>query len=335
MVEKNDKFSSFSSHDISEATSPLEKFAKKVLDRLIKEGAPPLPYYYQIYFFNMLDEESESFRKNIYEMISIEESNENEKDFELERKLKVSFKYTKELLQRTAMIYKNATNIKDILDKYKEEIAYIASKNALEKILQQIYNKVEMIDKKLELELSEVKKLYSKNVEILKEIESNSMFDQRYGVYNKNYFLKVVKKEIKLIDKFLHVSSIVTIKIKDDILKQLSEKDKILANRSVAKIILKTSRRTDTIAHLGDGIFAMLLKNTDRIGASRTVERLADIISNSTVFFEGEEVDINIVGGIVEIKEKKDHTEYVENAINVMKEAEREKMLYKVYEGKK
>jgi diguanylate cyclase (GGDEF)-like protein len=333
MAEKNDKLSSFTPHDLAEATSPLERFAKKVFDKLIQEGVPPLPYYYQIYFFNMLDDEDESFRKNIYEMISIEESNDNEKDFELERKLKLSFKYSKELLQRTALIYKNAINIKEILSKYKDEINYIASKNALEKILKQIYSKIETIDRKLDLELIEVKKIYTKNIEILKEIESNSMFDQRYGVYNKNYFLKIVEKEIKLIDKFFHVSSLVAIKIKDDILKQLSEKDKILANRSVAKIILKTSRRTDTIAHLGDGIFAMLLKNTDRIGASRTVERLADMISNATVFFEGEEVDLNIVGGIVEIKEKKDHIKYVENAITAMKQAEHDGMLYTIYEG--
>ncbi|NPA88272.1 MAG: diguanylate cyclase [Epsilonproteobacteria bacterium] len=334
MTEKDSKFSSIEARDLNEAVSPLEKFAKKVFDKLIEEGVPPLPYYYRIYFFNMLDDEDINFRKHIYEMIAVEESNENEKDFELERKLKLSFKYSKELLQRTAMIYKNANTIKELLNKYADEISFIASPKALEKTLKQFEAKLETINKKLDLELNEVKKLYSKNIEVLKEIESNSMFDQRYGVYNKKYFLKIVQKEIKLIDKFSHVSSVVTIKIKDEILRQLkNEKNIILANRSVSKIILKTSRRTDTVAHLGEGIFAMLLKNTDRIGASKTIERLSDMISTASVFFEGEEVEIQIVGGVVEIKDKKDAKEYVENAINVMREAEEEGMLYKVYEG--
>jgi len=334
MVEKNDKFSSVKAYELNEATTPIEKFAKRVFDKLIEEGVPPIPYYYKIYFFNMLDEEDVEFRKHIYELMAVEESNENEKDFELERKLKQSFKYSKELLQRTAMIYKNANTVKELLQKYANEIPYIASPKALEKTIKSFESKLSTINKKLDLELGEVKKLYSKNIEVLKEIESNSMFDQRYGVYNKNYFLKILEKEIKLIDKFSHISSLVTIKIKDSVLRQLKkEKNIVLANRSVAKIILKTSRRTDTVAYLGDGIFGMLLKNTDRVGASKTIERLSDMISSAVVFFEGEEVEISIVGGIVEIKEQKDAKEYVEMAIQIMREAEDEDMLYKVYEG--
>jgi len=334
MTEKDKKFSSLQAKDLNEADSPLEKFAKKVFDRLIQEGVPPLPYYYKIYFFNMLDNEEESFRKSIYEMIAVEESNESEKDFELERKLKLSFKYSKELLQRTALIYKNSSFLKDILQEYLKEIPLITSPKALQKTVKALESKLETINRKFELEMQEVKKLYGCNVKVLKEIESNSMFDQRYGVYNKNYFLKMVEKEIKLISKFSHISSLVTIKVKEDILKHLNkEKNIILANRSVAKIILKTSRRTDTVAHIGDGVFAMLLKNTDRIGASKTIERLSDIISNAVLFFEGEEIEIQIVGGVIEMKDSFLADEYLQKAIEVMKEAEKDDMLYKVYEG--
>lgn len=334
MIQKDDKFSSIEAKDITEASTPIEKFAKKVFDKLIEDGVPPIPYYYKIYFYNMLDEEDSDFRKHVYEMITVEESNEGEKDFELERKLKQSFKYSKELLQRTALIYKSANNLKELMSKHLEEIQFIASPKALEKTVKNFENKLDVIYKKLELELDEVKKLYSKNIEVLKEIESNSMFDQRYGVYNKNYFLKIVDKEIKLIGKFSHVSSIVVIKVRDEVLKQLKkEKNIILANRSVAKIILKTSRRTDSVAYLGENMFAMLLKNTDRVGASKTIERLSDMISNAAVFFEGEEVEINIAGGLVELKTQKDANEYLQNAIEAMREAESENMLYKVYEG--
>ncbi|MEO1927114.1 MAG: diguanylate cyclase [Nautiliaceae bacterium] len=334
--EKNSKLSTSSNvvAGLNEVSTPLEEFAKKVFDKLIEEGVPPIPYYYKIYFFNLLDEEPESFRKQVYEYISLEETNELEKDLEIEKKLKRSFKYSKELLQHTAILYKNSQAIKEIFNKYKNETAYVANPKLFEKLLQSFEERLGKMHEKLEKELSQIKRLYSKNVEILKDIESNSFFDSRYGIYNKNFFLREVKKETKLIEKFKHNSSVVLLKITDEIINALkSEKSKILLNRSVAKIMLKTSRRTDIVAHLGDGVFGMLLKHTDRIGACRTVERLSDIITNSAIFLEGEEITIQIVSGIVEIKIEDEVDSILQHALEMMQKAEKDGVLYYVYEG--
>ena len=328
-----EKYSSKVVNGLNEPSSPLEKFAKKVFDKLIEDGVPPLPSYYKVYFFNLLEDEPLDFKKQIYEIIALEDSHEVDKDFELEKKLKLSFKYTKELLQHTAIVYKSTSQLREILANQVKEISHIASPKILEKLITQLENKIDLVYKKIEKENKLIKQLYAKNVEIIKEIESNSLFDPKYGVYNKSYFIKLIEKEIKLISKFSHVSSIVVLKLKDNILTPLSEKGKILANRSLAKILLKTSRRTDEIAHLGDGVFAMLLKHTDRIGAGRTVERIADMIGNAAIFLEGEELELSIVGGIAEIKEQKEAEKYLEEALKAMKEAEKEDILYMVYEG--
>jgi diguanylate cyclase (GGDEF)-like protein len=333
--EKNDKFSTVNVvASLNEPSSPLEEFAKKVFDKLIEENVPPIPYYYKMYFLNMLDEEPESFRNQVYEFITLEETNELEKDLEIEKKLKQSFKYSKELLQHTAVLYKNSQAIKEIFEKYKQETAHIANPKLFERLISTFEEKLKKINEKFENELNQIKQLYSKNVEILKDIESNSVFDARYGIYNKKFFLRELKKEIRLIEKFKHKSSVVTLKIKDSVINSMkSEKSKILLNRSVAKIMLKTSRRTDVIAHLGDGVFAMLLKHTDRIGACKTVERLSDTISNSAIFLEGEEINIQIVSGIVEIVNNEDVELCLSHAIMMMEKAEKEDMLYFVYEG--
>jgi GGDEF domain-containing protein len=329
----DEKYSSKKIADLNEPTSPLEKFAKKVFDKLIEDGVPPLPSYYKVYFFNLLEDEPVDFKKQIYEIISLEDSHEVDKDFELEKKLKLSFRYTKELLQHTAIVYKNTTQLREILANQLKEISHITSPKILEKLIQQLENKIDLVYKKLEKENKLIKQLYAKNVEIIKDIESNSLFDPKYGVYNKAYFLKLIDKEAKLISKFSHISSIVVLKLKDSIVSSLSDKGKVLANRSLAKMLLKTSRRTDEIAHLGDGVFGMLLKHTDRIGAGRTVERIADMIGNAAIFLEGEELELSIVGGITEIKEKKEAEKYLQEALNAMKKAEEEKILYTVYEG--
>ncbi|WP_456480102.1 diguanylate cyclase [Nautilia sp.] len=336
MIDKKDE--KFTSVDpvakLSEPSSPLEEFAKRVFDKIIEENVPPIPYYYKIYFLNMLDEESESFRKQVYEYITLEETNELEKDLEIEKKLKLSFKYSKELLQHTAILYKNSQSIKDIFEKYKEEMQHIVNPKLFERLLNIFEEKLNKINEKFDTELSQIKKLYAKNVEILKDIESNSVFDARYGIYNKKFFIKELKKEIKLIDKFKHSSSIVVLKVKKEIFGSLkSEKSKILLNRSVAKIMLKTSRRTDIVAHLSEGIFAMLLKHTDRVGACKTVERLADVINNSAIFLEGEEVNIQIVAGVVSITPYSDVDICISNALNMMEKAEKDDVLYYIYEG--
>lgn len=336
LSKNNDKYSTAenSVSGLNEPSSPLEEFAKKVFDKLIEDNVPPIPYYYKIYFLNMLDNESENFRKQVYEFITLEETNELEKDIEIEKKLKLSFKYSKELLQHTAVLYKNSQFIKEIFEKYKNETAHIANPKLFERLLNGFEERVEQINKKFDTELKEIKQLYSKNVEVLKDIESNSVYDARYGIYNKNFFLKELNKEIRLITKFKHRSSVVVLKIKKEVFEMLkSEKSKILLNRSVAKIMLKTSRRTDVVAHLGDGVFAMLLKHTDRIGACRTVERLSDSISNSAIFLEGEEINIQIVAGVVEIIDNEEVETYVSHALEMLDKAEQDNVLYYIYEG--
>jgi PleD family two-component response regulator len=77
----------------------------------------------------------------------------------------------------------------------------------------------------------------------------------------------------------------------------------------------------------------MLLKHTDRIGACRTVERLSDIITNSAIFLEGEEITIQIVSGIVEIKIEDEVDSILQHALEMMQKAEKDGVLYYVYEG--
>ncbi len=329
----DEKYSSLQAADLDEATTPIEKYAQKVLSKIIEDGVPPLPNYYRDYFYNMLENEPLEFRKHIYELLSLEDGNEFEKDFEYEKKIKLSFKYTKELLQRVAIVYKSSSSIKSLIESQLKEMGHITSPKALEKIIKSLEAKIEQLYKKLEKEQTAIKNLYAKNVELIKEIESNSLFDAKYGVYNKRYFLTTLQKEIKAIKNFKHISSLVTLKIKNSVIQGLSEKGKILVNRSLAKILLKTSRRSDIIAHLGDGVFAMLLKHTDRIGAGRTVERIADMVGNAAIFLEGEEVELSIVAGIVEIKEQKEAKEYLKLSYDVMKKAEEEDILYLIYEG--
>ena len=314
------------------ADSSLEHFTRRVFDKLISDGVPPIPYYYKVYFFNELDEENDKFKKQIYELIAVEESSDLEKDLEFERILKKSFKYSKELLNRVAMTYKISKKLQEVLAMQLQEASHVTNNKALIKLISGFQNNLKLIDSKLKNEIVEIKNIYAKNISTLKNIESNSIYDSRYGVYKKNYFLSEVKKELILINKFHHVSSVLLVKLKDDVFNKIkSEKSRILVNRSLAKIMLKTSRRTDIIANFEENIFAMLLKHTDIIGAQKTVERLADTISNAAIFLEEEEVELQIVAGIIELKESKKNVEtFVSETLKSLNEAEKNEQLYAI-----
>jgi len=334
MIDKSDdKYMSINniSNDIG-SDSALEHFARRVFDKLISDGVPPIPYYYKVYFFNELDEENDKFKKQIYELIAVEESSDLEKDVEFERKLKNSFKYSKELLNHVAMTYKLSKKLQELLSMQLKEAAHITNNKTLMKLINNFQNNLKLIDSRLQKEITDIKNVYAKNIETLKSIESNSIYDARYGVYKKNYFLSEVKKELVLINKFHHISSVLLVKLKDDVLDKIkSEKSRILVNRSLSKIMLKTSRRTDVVANFEENIFAMLLKHTDIIGAQKTVERLADTISNAAIFLEEEELELQIVAGIVELKESKNESEtFVSEALKALKDAEKNNQLYAI-----
>lgn len=72
--------------------------------------------------------------------------------------------------------------------------------------------------------------------------------------------------------------------------------------RTVARLLLKTSRRSDIVAHYGDGIFAMVLKHTDIESAKRASERLYDLVASSNFFLAEQEIQLRIAIGVAELQ---------------------------------
>ncbi len=80
-----------------------------------------------------------------------------------------------------------------------------------------------------------------------------------------------------------------------------NEKAIVLMTRTIARLLLKTSRRSDIVAHYGNGVFAMLLKHTDIESAKKASERLCDLVSNSNFFLADREIQLKISIGITDI----------------------------------
>ena len=134
----------------------------------------------------------------------------------------------------------------------------------------------------------DLKANYEKAGTTLRSIEQEAIFDPKFGVYNKRHLINSIEIEKDGISKYNYASTLMLIKVKDEILSTVvNSKDRSIVLRNISKLLLKTSRRSDTLAHYGDGIFAMLMKHTNLDGAKKAAERIAELIY-ATSFFIGE-----------------------------------------------
>ena len=147
-----------------------------------------------------------------------------------------------------------------------------------------------------------MKTLYDETATIVKNVENETIFDNQYGLYNRRYFLNKLEQETQLMVEFKHKSSLITLKLSHEINEQVSnEKAIMLMTRTIARLLLKTSRRSDIIAHYGGGVFAMMLKHTNIDNARNAAERLSELVSSSNFFLAEQEINLKIAIGVSEI----------------------------------
>ncbi|MDP1784316.1 MAG: GGDEF domain-containing protein [Sulfuricurvum sp.] len=315
----------------STPNSDLEIFSKEVLDALISDNLPPTPNYFSLYFDRILEEKSESIRRQIGSILELEDGDEDEKNIDLEKSLKNGFSSVKNILQLSATLYKNMTLMEKILEKRQEEIKNVPSLNAANHILTSLMGDVSKLGSILNKQVSHMKELYGETAAIVKQVENETIFDSLYGVYNKRYLLNKLTKESQLIEEFHHKSSLIMVQLSNATVTLISsEKAKGLMIRTVARLLLKTSRRSDIVAHYGEGIFAMVLKHTDIENAKRAADRLYDLVSSSNFFLGDQEIQLQIAIGICELNPSHSIEEILVGTMDAMYSSNDEKKVHYV-----
>lgn len=303
----------------SSGNSELEKFSLYVLKVMMDENIPPTPSNFQIYFDKLLDNKPLSFKKRINELLEAEAVNDDEHRAKMELEVKEGFGQIKSIMQVVATAYKNLNVMKEIIKKRTGELEVSSSQMSIENIAQALMEDLKKLSDLTSKQMAVLKKHYEKTGVILKDIESKAVFDTRYGVYNRRYLLHAIEKECLSIEKYNHHSTLVLAKIKDSILdKIINSKDKMVLTRNVAKLLLKTSRRSDVVAHYGDGVFGMLMVHTDINNAKRACDRISELIYATSFFIGDAEVDTDIELAIVPIKPGYTVEEFLSNALDYL-----------------
>ncbi len=312
--------------DIDNPSSDVEIYAKEVLASLIADNLPPTPNNFSLYFDRLLEEKSENLRRQIHSMLELEESNDDEATIALEQNLKQGFSSIKGILGVTANLYKNMALMTKILEKRKEELSSSPDAKEALSVIGVLEGDVSKLNSILKTQSSKMKDIYDETASIVKTVENETIFDNKFGVYNKRYLLTKIEQEISLISEFKHKSSLMMIELDQGLKKSVqNEKAIVLMTRTIARLLLKTSRRSDIVSHYGGGVFSMLLKHTDLENAKRAAIRLADLVSNSNFFLADREIQLKISIGITNVDNKHSVEEIVVSALDGIAKAYEDK----------
>ena len=303
-------------------SSDIEIYAKEVFSSLIADDVPPTPNNFSLYFDRLLENKSEILRKQIISMLELEETNDAELTIQLEHSLKQGFSSVKNILGTTANLYKNMSLMTKILDKRKKELDEHSDIQSTMSITAALENDVAKLNAIVKKQSSQMKSLYDETAKIIKNVENETIFDNKFGVYNKRYLMTKVDQEKDLVKEFKHKSSLIFIELSQKLKQSVSnEKAILLMTRTIARLLLKTSRRSDIVAHYGNGVFSMLLKHTDIESAKKASERLCDLVSNSNFFLADREIQLKISIGVTDIDPDFSVEEIVVSALDGIEKA--------------
>jgi diguanylate cyclase (GGDEF)-like protein len=326
--ESNTKSPAIKSLDIDSSSSDIEIYAKEVLNALIADNLPPTPNNFSLYFDRLLENKSENLRKQIHSILELEENNDDENTILLEQNLKHGFASIKNILTVTANLYKNMSLMTKILEKRKKELNDTPEVKEAMNIISILEGDVSKLNSILKTQSSQMKTIYDDTAKIVKSVENETIFDNKFGVYNKRYLLTKIEQEIGLIKEFNHKSSLIMIELSRELKKSVNnDKAILLMTRTIARLLLKTSRRSDIVAHYGNGVFAMLLKHTDIESAKKASERLCDLVSNSNFFLADREIQLKISIGVTDIDSEHSVEEIIVSAMDGIQKAYEEKNL--------
>lgn len=301
----------------------LDSLSNEVIKALNSKNIPPLPTNYQAFFEQILNSYDLEFQKKIYDLMETD-TKDDDRNINFEKNIHIAFAKTKELLRCTSSIYKNFILMSDI----QNQIIKSKSGNIDNSILEKFRQSQNNIDK----QVIELKTLYQQCSKALENLNTNTMYDSKFDVYNKRYFIQLVQDEAESIQKFHHISTVLMMALPSSITQYLNnDQMAIVIMKTVAKLLLKTSRRSDMIGYIGNGIFGMLLKHSDIFSSKKASERLIELLKNTNVFIGSNELNLNLNIGIAKIKPDRSAQDSLNYSISALRLAQQSKVEYLVY----
>jgi GGDEF domain-containing protein len=291
-------------------------YGKQVVDKMIKENIPPTPANFAIYFEKLLEDKPLSQRQNINSVLELEEVEDFNYVLKIENNINEGFVQIKSMLDVISNVYTKINKLRTITKARKENM----TKGSNNKISLVSYEEdLEAITTVLAKQQNSLKEQYTKIASVIKDFNNESIFDKKYDVYNKKYLFKTIDAEKANVKNFGYESTLLALRVKHGSLRNVRlTRDKELIIKTVGKMVLKRSRRSDVITHLQDGIFILILKHTDLDQAQKTISSIEQMISFSNYIVDSETIDIELDFAISKILPNKTKEQIIASALEVL-----------------
>jgi len=167
----------------------------------------------------------------------------------------------------------------------------------LTKMVNEKTDELSMLNKKLEIELQEKKKLEKI---LLHEVATDSLT----GILNRRAFFDTCVKEMNIAKRYEHDLSFIIIDI--DYFKDINDTyghlngDVVLID--LVNTIKKTIRTTDIFGRIGGEEFAVLMPQTNLDNATQLAERIRRNIEKSEIFFDDQRINVTVSIGLSYLK---------------------------------
>lgn len=309
----------------------VEKIAENTVQELSDDFLPPLPMNYQIYFERLLEKEDAILKQKIQSLMNLQ-SLSQDRVILFEKSVKEGLASIKRILELVSELYRDLHKTHNISEKYAKELAGIDNKLVFNNTIKFFLKDLDGIKNKSGSQIDELKEIYQRAVHIVNDINENTIYDSKFEVYNKRYFFSLIDKERELIEEMKYDTTVLTLTLTKNIINSIKDKALILVLlKSIAKLLLKTSRRSDILAYLGNGIFAMGLKYSDITSAKKAAERLIDTAKQTNVFSDGKDIQLTLAVGIAKVRPQKSVENIIQCSLTALKSALEENVSFKVY----
>jgi len=180
--------------------------------------------------------------------------------------------------------------------------------------------KVSALDPKFREKISELFETMQRSISMLYE---SAIRDEKTGLYNHKFFETIIKMEIEKVKRNKEKLSLIIIDI--DFFKKLNDTyghlkgDELLAH--LAKLLLKTLRKSDIVSRFGGEEFFLLLPETSLEKAKKLGARLKRAIHNDKIF---KKYNLTVSGGITEFRKRDTETKFKERADKALYQAKKQ-----------
>lgn len=293
----------------------LNLLSKQVIGKLATDQVPPTPENYKIYFDVQLESKPTEQRKDIGEILDLEAEIEQDHTAVLEKDIQNAFIYIKSMTESIAKAYTKINQMKKITIDKEHEI----ETNPTRLSLIAYEEDLEAMEAILDKELHNIKSRYNATAELIRNFNQLSIYDKKYGVYNKKYLIRTLDSVLKSIESFEHDNTLLAIQIEPRSLNNVQhQRDKSLINITLAKLLLKRSRRSDVVSHYEEGVFMIILKHTSMKHAHIAIDRIKDMIDAANFIVDSNSIDVKLKFGVASIEKSKSKEEIIIEAIDAL-----------------